>query len=346
MSINKREESARTTISDIARETGFSIATVSRVVNKTNVSYSEKTRKTIEEAIQRLNYKPDMIARSLKERRSYTVALLTPQIDEFYTGIFNSMNEIAIERNYSILWLSAQYNAEIEKRNIALIKDKNIDGVVIATGLIDTSKSIRALFGNLPVTLIEESQETEGFSRIYVDVENLCCDAIHYLAQNGHRKIAYVSAPLQFQTLRDRYRGYKRGLQECELKFDESLVFFDPELTRSDFEGSYQLMRNIVSHRRFTAMLVLSDWAAFAAIKAAKEMNIRIPEDLSIIGFDNLPFTNFSEPPLTTVSQDLKMLGQTAMEMILSLIDGNEPSVAQVNGKLVFRNSVSERVIL
>ena len=343
MSIQKRAGVHRTTISDIARETGFSIATVSRVINRTNVSYSEKTRKTIEEALKRMNYKPDMVARSLKEGRSYTVALMTPLIDEFYVGVFNSMNEIAIEQNYSIIWLSAQHSAEIEKRNIALIREKNVDGVVIVTGLMNRHQSVDELFGDLPVVLVEESREVEGCSRVYINVEKLCCDAIHYLAENGHRRIAYVSAPLDFQTLRDRYRGYRRGLEECGLEMDESLVFFDDELVRSDFSGSYHLMQKIFARRDFTAMLVLSDWTAFAAIKAAKEKNIRVPEDLSIIGFDDLPFTNFSEPALTTVSQDLNMLGQTAMEMVLSMIGGGEADVKQVDGELIFRSSVAEK---
>jgi DNA-binding LacI/PurR family transcriptional regulator len=338
--MHKKHVQPRTTISDIARETGYSIATVSRVINQTNTSYSEKTRKKIEAAIERMQYKPDMIARSLKERCSYSIVLLTPQIDEFYAVIYSSMNTIAVEKGYSVTWLSSQSNLKIQDYNLSLIRDKNYDGIVIATGLLGEQRDIREQFGFLPIVMIESTTEIQGISRVYVNVEDLCSDAVKYLVSHGHRDIAYISAPLQFDTLRDRYKGYRRGLEECGIHFNESLVFFDSELTRSDYEGSYRLMRSILSNRRFSAMLVISDWAAFTAIKAARQLAIDVPQNLSIVGFDNLPFTNFCDPPLTTVSQNQQALGENAMHMILELIDGKPARAACIHGEVVYRSSV------
>ncbi len=341
--MHKKYVQPRPTIIDIARETGYSIATVSRVINQTNTSYSEKTRKKVEAAIERLQYKPDMIARSLKERCSYSIVLLTPQIDEFYAVIYSSMNTIAMEKGYSVTWLSSQSNQKIQEYNLSLIRDKNYDGIVIATGLLGEQRNIRELFGSVPIVMIESTTDIQGISRVYVNVDDLCCDAVKYLADHGHKDIAYVSAPLQFDTLRDRYQGYRRGLEECGIRFDESLVFFDSELMRSDYEGSYRLMRSILSNHRFSAMLVISDWAAFTAIKAARQLSVRVPQDLSIVGFDNLPFTNFCDPPLTTVSQNQQAMGENAMKMILELIAGEPARAECIHGEVVYRFSVVQK---
>lgn len=339
--MSPKKSDKRTTISDIARETGFSTATVSRVINRTNTYYSEKTRKTIEDAIRRLNYKPDMMARGLKERRSYSIALLVPQIDEFYTGLYNRMNATAIPLGYTVILLSSQYSLTTEKHHIALIREKNYDGVIVATGLLDAGARVDELFPQTPVVMIESDRVGPNVSCVSANVDELCRQAAQHLIDNGHRQIAFISAPLRFETLEARYRGYRQALEQNGIPLDGSMVYFDDELERASYTGSYQLMRAILQRRNFSAMLVISDWAAFTAIKAAKEMSLRVPGDLSIIGFDNLPFTDFAEPPLTTVSQDRELFGETAMQLMLELIGGKPARRVVVDGSLVYRQSVT-----
>ena len=329
------------TIQDIARETGFSVATVSRVINKTHVSYSEKTRRIVEEAAMRLNYRPDMMARGLKVGRSFSIALVTPEIDEFYTGIFNGVNDLAIEKGYTVLWFSSQNDPEIERRNFRQIQDRNFDAMIIVTGLFEENSNLSRVIGNLPVVLLEGMHPVEGVSRVYVDVEQSCCDAVKYLVSYGHRRIAYVTAPMDYDTLRYRYQGYLRGLRECGLPNDESLVFCDDALSSCNYAANYHLMRRVLAERSFSAIFIQSDWTSIAALKAAKELSLRVPADLSIVAFDNLPFTDYTDPPLTVVEQDYLRMGRIAMEQALSMIAGDEPRVERLEGRLIVRRSVA-----
>jgi len=339
--MEKSRKNKRTTIADIARETGYSTATVSRVVNRTNEFYSDETRRKVEEAISRLQYKPDIIARCLKEQRSYGIALLTPQIDEFYTGLYSHMNQIALKKGYALTLLSSQCDERTEAYNLALIRERNYDGVVVATGFLGNEDRALGALAGFPVVMVEASLPRPDASRVYIDVSALCREATRHLLENGHRRIAYISAPLTFDTLRDRYQGYRQALGEAGIELDEGIVFFDRALTQTSYENSYRLMKRILKTRGFTAMLVISDWAAFTAIKAAKEMSMEVPRDLSIVGFDDLPFTNFSEPSLTTVSQDQEAIGEAAMQLMLERIEGKPIRSVELSGKVVYRNSVT-----
>jgi DNA-binding LacI/PurR family transcriptional regulator len=130
----------RTTITDIARDTGFSIATVSRIINKTNTYYSKKTMDFVEEAIKRLDYKPNMMARGLKNRRSYMIAYLVPKIDEFYTSIYNRIAEVAGSKGINVNILSSDYDPVKEKYHLSVIREKDYDGLIIGTGLLNSTE--------------------------------------------------------------------------------------------------------------------------------------------------------------------------------------------------------------
>jgi DNA-binding LacI/PurR family transcriptional regulator len=341
LSLTQPIKNKRTTIHDIADDTGFSIATVSRVVNGTNSFYSESTKAIIEESVRRLNYKPDMTARGLKFHRTYIIAYLVPQIDEFYTSIYNRMIDVASPKGYIILMLSSNNNQEKEKLNLTRVKEKRCDGLIIATGLQIDINDLKKTHGNIPIIVTETDHPYLDMANVFVNVDELCQRATQYLIDNGHKKIAFISAPLTFDTLKHRYEGYKKALNENHLQYDESIVFFDHELERADYNGSYELMKRILANCCFSALLVMSDWAAIAAIKAAKEMSLTIPQDLSIIGFDNLPFTNFSDPPLTTVYQNQELIGENSINIICDMINGMPGRTVRIEGQIMFRKSVS-----
>jgi len=335
--------SRRTTIKDIAKRSGYSIATVSRVINNKGQFYTENTKRKIMETVEELSYKPNLNAKGLKENKTYSIAFVVPQIDDFYLLIYNNIHEEAVKRGYSISILSSNYDPKLELINISLVREKEYDGVIIATGLLNSFKDedIESIFGDIPIVMIEALSKSNKVASVCVNVEVLCYKAIKYLIDNGHRKIAYVSAPLRFQTLQQRYKGYLKALKDNHIPVDERRIIFNNELERANYQGSYNFMRKTIENGDFTAMMINSDWAAFTAIKAAKELGRRVPEDLSIIGFDNLSFTDFSEPPLTTVSQNPEQTGKSSIKLLFDLMRNEPVNNVIVEGSIVFRNSVS-----
>lgn len=340
-----KNESRRVTIKDVARETGFSIATVSRVINGVNMYYSEETRRKVEEAVQKLNYTPNLNAKGLKESRTFNIAYMVPQIDDFYVEVYDAMQEVANEKGYTIVILSSNYKEEQERINVNHIREKQYDGVVISTGLMnkDYRLHMEQLFPGIPVVFCEGMKERQNIHTVKVDVEAVCKEATEYLLAEGHKKIAYVSAPCRFETLTYRFKGYQDALQGQGMQLEKELIFFEKGLEKTNYNNCYKVMKNIISKRTFTAMLVMSDWAAFCALKVANELGLKVPADLSIIGFDNLPFTEYSQPQLTTISQNSRWIGGKSIHMILNCLEGKKVKDVMRKGELVKRGSVDTR---
>ena len=337
------EKGRRVTIKDIAAHTGYSIATVSRVINGMSMYYSEGTREKIQKAIERFNYHPNLLAKGLKERRTFTIAYLVPQIDDFYSGIYNGMQSEAHARGYSIAIFSSDYHKRKEKANIAHILEKQYDGVIVATGLLNENdnEKLADIFPGTAVVLLEGMEPCANVSRVCVDVEGVFGRAIDYLVGLGHRKIAYVSAPCSFDSLRYRYRGYVNALRAHGIEPDPSLIHFDPGLGLSRFDECYAVAQKVLRKPDFTAMLIMSDWAAFTAIRVVNEMGLKVPEDISIIGFDNLPFTEFSQPALTTISQNSDALAAHGIRLLLDRLNGRAAEDVCLGADLILRQSVA-----
>ena len=333
----------KATIKDVARESGCSIATVSRVINGVNMYYSQETREKVEEAVKKLNYTPNLNAKGLKESRSFNIVYLVPQMDEYYVSILNVMQEIANQKGYSVFILSSNYSEEQEAKHIQHILEKQYDGVVIATGLLNQKyvERIDEIFKGIPTVILEGITHETQIPTVFVNVRKLCYKAVEELIALGHQKIAYVSAPCIFHTLTERYSGYEDALKEHNIPIDKSLVFIEKGLEKTDFKDCYNVMDKILRNREFTAMLIMSDWAAMVASSIVHEKGGTVPEDLSIIGFDNMAFTEYVIPQLSTISQASEVVGEKGILMLLDQIEGKEVGNTLVEGSLIMRCSVS-----
>lgn len=189
--------------------------------------------------------------------------------------------------------------------------------------------------------MIEGIKERDGIASVGINVEELNKNATEHLLALGHKRIAYVSAPLRFDTLEYRYKGYRRAFEENGLKVDPSLVFFNSEFELTRYNECYMAMKQIIENHHFTAVLVMSDWAAFTAIGVAKAKGLRVPQDLSIIGFDNLPFTEFSEPKLTSISQNSLQVGKQSALLMFEMLEHNKCSNVMIEGEVIYRDSVA-----
>ena len=337
-------KSKRVSIKDIAAYTGYSIATVSRVINGTNKFYSEKAKIEIEEAIRKLGYHPNILAKGLKEGRTRTIAYLVPQIDDYYTSVYIGMQNEAYLHGYSIVVISSDYNINQERVNISHIIENNYDGIIVVTGLLneESNENLAEIFAGIPVVLIEGMHSYENILQVCVDVESVCERAVNLLIELGHKRIAYLSAPCRFETLRYRYQGYVKALKKHEIEPDPSLIFFDSGLELSRFKDCYAIVHAVLQKSDFTAMFIMSDWAAFTAIRVANEMGLRVPEDISIIGFDNLPLTEFTQPALTTISQNSEILGTYGIQLILDKLEGCDVEDVFLDADLIIRQSVAQ----
>lgn len=338
-------ENRRSTIKDVARESKCSIATVSRVINGVNLYYSQETKEKVLAATKKLNYIPNLNAKGLKERCSYNIAFLVPQIDDFYVGVFDAMQEVANKKGYTVVILSSNYKQEQEKININHIIEKQYDGIIVATGFLNPryNRELPQMFHGVPVVLLEGVGASEAIRTVNVDVEKVCRDATQYLIDLGHSRIAYVSAPCRFKTLSYRFKGYLAALRDNQIPIDGSLIFFEKGLEKTDFRKCYGIMKRVISEGDFSALLVMSDWAAFSSLKIANELGKRVPEDISIIGFDNLPFTEYSEPQLCTISQNSDSVGRSGISLIFDMLEGKETKDVCLKGNLVLRGSVAAR---
>ncbi len=340
----KNNKNKRVTIKDIAKHTGFSIATVSRVLNDSGVFYSQDTYRKIKKAIEELDYHPDAIARGLKTRKTNNIAFLEPWTSEFFSEVFLGIQDAANEAGYSVAIFSSNYDAKQEERNIKTILSNRLDGVIISSAIID-EKNIKNLFSrNIPVVIIEKFIDIEGIKIPTISIKNLEISnyAVSYLIELGHKKIGFMGEPLEIGKISSRFRGYKKALEEKGITFDQDLVFVDDSLRGEDYSNSFEyIVENIRDITRCSALFITSDKIAIVAIKALKRAGISVPEDISIIGFDGLEVSKYITPGLTTIVQPRYEMGSQAMKMLIKLINGEKVVNTELKAEFVIGESTA-----
>ncbi len=319
----------RATIKDIAEHTGYSIATVSRVLNKKGVFYSAKTFEKIQKAIREMDYHPDVIARGLKTQKTYNIAFLEPWISDFYSEVFSGVQDAANKAGYSVANFSSNYNIEQEKRNVNTILSNRIDGIIVSSAILDNQNLVKIKEQKVPVVAIEKVVNDPLMACITIKNREISKKAIEYLIKLGHKKIGFISEPLDIGNLKNRFKGYKEALSENGLTLDESVVFIDDTFKGQRYLAYYDFTKkNLKKIKTCTALFITSDDAALAVMKALSDEKIIIPDDISIIGFDGLDVTKYLIPSITTIVQPRYEMGFKAMELLLDLMDGkNAPSV-------------------
>ena len=340
--MNKEIQNKRSTIKDIARLTGFSIATVSRVINNKGVFYSKKTYEKIISAAGSLNYYPDAIARGLKTKKTYNIAFLVPKTAEFYSEIFLGIQDTANLSGYSVAMYSSKFDAEQEKRNIEVILSNRLDGIIIATLLIDQKDFESISMAGIPVVTIEKFLKNIEVPSITIKNREISKKAVEYLISLGHRKIGFISEPLNIGKIESRLRGYKDALADAGINYDNSLVFINECLAEEVFDVCYDYVKSIFLKKiDLSAIFTSTDVIAISAIKALSDLGYKIPEDISIIGFDGLEITKYTNPSLTTVIQPRYEMGREAMKLLLNIINGQSVSNVDLKARLEIRNSTA-----
>ena len=339
----------KTTLKDIAEATGYSIPTVSRVLNNGDKFYSDDTARIILEAAHKMNYKPNIMARGLKTGKSYSIAMLVPQLDDFYDSIFRTIQHRLNENGYSLAIFSSDYDEKIERLHLKSIKERNYDGVIVVTGFLEKklNENPEKVFGNTPVIMLERKyRRNENIASVSFNVKKAMKEVVNYLVALGHRRIAFIAAPERFDTISQRREGYLEGLIENGITPDESLIIFDEAFEKTDYSVLYNFMSKIFERTDYTAIVSSSDFAAFASLRIAQQRGIRIPQDVSLVGFDDIVYTQYTIPSLSTVSQDTKTLGEEAAQLLLNVMNGKKKEQIIIDCKLSIRESVGPCKIL
>ena len=328
-----------TTIREVAQKARVSYATVSHVINNTRF-VSEDTRERVQLAMTELNFRPNAVARSLRSGRTNTIGLILPDSSNpYFAEIGCAIEEEAFKNGYSIILCNMELDPDKENLYIDVLLKKQVDGIIfVATGdqlnLLDLLKS-----QNIPVVMIDRHLPDVEVDTITTDNQLGGYLATRHLLDLGHRCIACITGPsTNITPSRGRLTGYKQALEEAGIPYDEAIVRLGDFHARTGMEITEQLLNQPSAP---TAIFACNDLMALGALRAANKVGLKVPEDLSIVGFDNIDLTNFFNPPLTTISQEQFHLGIWATQTLVRRItDKNLPYLKDIlPTRLIVRES-------
>ena len=335
--------SSQTTLKRIADQVGVSLTTVSRVLSGQAQRYriSKQTQGAVEELARKFNFVPNQLARGLRLKKTLTIGLVIPDISNpFFAAIARQVALGARQRNYSVLLCDSQENLDLEIEAINLLRNRHVDGMVLCP-VGQSSEHLQGLVGSgLPIVLVDRFFPELPLP--YVAADNLtgAREATEYLIVNGHRRIACVqglqgTAPNEF-----RLRGYKAALAKHKLPCDAALIVGD---NFGEQNGYIETKLLLQSRRGVTAILAFSNLIALGALRALAEEKLRVPDDISLIAFDDQPYAAFLAAPLTTVAQPHSEMGDVAIRLLFDQI--NSPSRVPKGGVLLPTTLVVRRSV-
>jgi len=304
------------TIKEVAQHAGVSVATVSRVVN--NKGYvSDDLRQRVQDAMRLLDYKPSAVARSLRRQESLTIGVLVPGMHQpFFATLAHVIQRTLFERNYRTLMCSSEEDGDKETEYVDMLVRQRVDGAIIApTG--QESEAIKMISAKIPVVLVDRDLPHIEVNRILANNYQGGYDAIEHLINLGHRRIAIIGGPPYSDAMQQRTRGADQAMHDAGLAFDPALVIMS-DLIEFDmgFRSALHIFKN---HTPIpTAIFALNDVVAVGIMHAAAEVGLRLPDDLSVIGFDDIPLAQYMIPSLTTIAQPIYEMGERAAQLLLN----------------------------
>ena len=323
-------------IQQVAQRAGVSVATVSRVLNNAT-SVSPETRRRVEEAIKDLKYEPSMLGRNLRNSESRLLLVLLPSISNpFYSDIINGIQDTAIANNYNILLCETDSKPERENIYFNMVKNKLADVVISMDPTVNKQK-LNELAENHPVIFCSEYEEGGTIPFVTVDSELAAYQAVKHLIRLGHERIALINSDEKFLYARHRRSGYERALTEFGLPIRDELIYHAHTL---DFQSGVQAIRILLqAEEKPTAVFAVSDTLAIGAMKGMHVKGLKAPDDIAVVGFDNISFSNMTNPTLTTIAQPMYEMGTYACEMLLNSIKGDRVESMVLDHELIIRES-------
>lgn len=323
------------TLGQVAEASGVSPSTVSRILNGTATVSPEK-RAAVDRAIAELGFVPNPIARGLAGGRTMSVGVVTQNIDSpFYGVALRGIEEVLEPAGYSALFVSGHWDEAVEKRCIDTLRSRRVDGMIILNGRLGDA-ALKALAKALPVVVTGRTLQAPGLCALdFNNVEGARL-ATQHLIELGHRDIAHLSGDLAHPDARERLAGYRAALEAAGLPYRESLVESGNYFEDGGREATQRLLAR---GERFSALFAGNDQMAFGASVALHKHGLRVPQDISLVGFDDLALAAHMAPPLSTVHQASLELGRIAAQGVLALLAGERPGLALPEPRFIVRDS-------
>jgi len=331
-----------TTIKDIAEETGVSYATVSRALNN---KYGVKpgTREKILAVARARGYTPNGIARGLVRKQTHSIGLIIPDISNpFFPQVASGVEDGAREKGYSVFLCNTNYESDQEARYLQLLIEKRVDGIILASGCQASDTINPLLMGSIPIVSLCTRFENVKNSFVVIDNERGGFIATKHLIEQGYPTVGYIGTHGDGISEGERFKGYLQALEKFNIPFDDRFVF-SGDLKR---ETGYKITKRLIAGQHFPrALFVENDLMALGAIQGIKESGRRVPEDIAVVGFDDIAFASFPEIGLTTVRQPKYEMGKLAADILLDSIikPTREAKKHILEPKLIVRTSSCRR---
>lgn len=328
------------TVKEIAAIAKVSVATVSRALQRPEI-VSEATRLHIHEVVKRLGYTPNALARNLRTARTRLIVALLPDIaNPFFSEVIRGIEQVAHENGYSVLLGETQSSLVREQAYADMVAARQADGIITMSHRVPAIP----IDGRLPVVNACEYVKDSQISSVYIDNVMAAGAAVDYLVTLGHRDIAFIAGPSSSPICVDREQGYQLALQRAKIPANPALTAV------GDFSieaGERAIELFLSQGQTFSAVFCSNDEMAIGAMRALSAHGLRVPDDVSVVGFDDIRFARYTSPSLTTVAQPKNALGREAMTMMIELLNDPEvpPRKRVLSADLVVRGSTAPRAL-
>ncbi|MGV8027197.1 MAG: LacI family DNA-binding transcriptional regulator [Anaerolineaceae bacterium] len=337
-------------IQDVAKRANVSITTVSHIINQTRYVSDELTDR-VKKAMEELDYHPNSLARGLRSGKTKTIGLVVPDIsNQFFAEISRKIEDNGFEHGYSVILCNTDDDPHKEKSYIDVLLAKKVEGIVFISTVVESNNLEKTLEIGVPIVLVDRDINEINSDIVLVDNSVGGFEATKYLIELGHRRIGCIGGPSPITPSAQRVAGYKRALQEAGIPVDPELII------SGDFryESGNKTMRALLSlPQPPTAVFASNDMMALGAIQAVNDQGMKIPDDISVIGFDNIPFSQTISPTLTTMAQPIHEMADLVVDLLIDKIklqrqrsraEDQKPTYKRIvlETKLIKRNSCRE----
>ncbi len=340
VAVLRRSGSSRTTIKQVAGLSGVSIKTVSRVING-GEAVSAETLRRVTDAIGRLNYRPNALARGLVTRRSRSIGLVIADIvNPFFPPLVRGVEDTAAAQGYNVILCDTDEHAERERAAVSLLLEKQVDGLILCASRLPASFLREVADSGVLMVLVNRALHHARTASVMVDAAEGGRRATAHLLDLGHRRIGYLSGPPSSSSNAGRLRGYTRALEARGIPFSQELVAGGAASIDAGRKATEALMA--IGRRPPTALFAFDDLMAVGALEELRRQGRRVPQDVAVVGFDDIEMAAFVDPPLTTVAQPKADMGRLAAARLLEMIEGTPatgPRVVTLTPELVVRRS-------
>jgi LacI family transcriptional regulator len=329
-----------TTIKDVANRAGVSISTVSHVINNSR-AVSEESRQRVEEAMAELDYQPNTLARSLRRQQTQSIGMIVPDIaNPFFAEIARGIEDSSFQQNYSIILCNSEGDLEKQVAYTNLLIQNQVAGIVFVAAGVSTELVEDLQHREVPLVVVDRAVPRVEVNSVMTNHNQGGRLATQHLIDLGHRRIACISAGSGLSPSADRVTGYMETLWENNMPVNKKLIMHGD----FQYESGYKAVHKLLDlPEPPTAVFACNDLMAVGCISAAAERGLRVPQDLSVVGFDNVRLASFTNPPLTTVSQPMRQIGTLALELLMERINDIDSPVRieQLDTELVVRRTTA-----